>query len=73
MRQTEPKLSEEDRSMIEAIRCKGGHQAREVHRAHVLSSLDRGVSESRIMAVLGMIDFLAFIKESVTGAYAKAR
>jgi putative transposase len=47
-------LSEEDRSTIEAIRCKGVHQAREVNRAHVLSSLDRGVSESQIMAVLGI-------------------
>ena len=54
MRQTELNLSEEDRSVIEAIRSKGLHQAREVNRAHVLSSLDRGISEAQIMAVLGI-------------------
>jgi transposase len=54
MRQTELNLSEEDRSVIEAIRSKGMHQAREVNRAHVLSSLDRGISEAQIMAVLGI-------------------
>jgi|GEM_PF-3309655 hypothetical protein len=37
MRQTELNLSEEDRSVIEEIRSKGLHQAREVNRAHVLS------------------------------------
>lgn len=54
MRQTELNLSEEDRSVIEAIRSKGMHQAREVNRAHVLSSLDRGIPEAQIMAVLGI-------------------
>ena len=54
MRQTELHLNEEDRLTIEAIRSKGIHQAREVNRAHVLSCLDRGVSESQIMAVLGI-------------------
>ena len=54
MRQTELKLSEEDRSVIEGIRSKGRHQAREVNRAHVLSCLDRGISEAQIMAVLGI-------------------
>jgi transposase len=54
MRQTELNLSEEDRSIVEEIRSKGLHQAREVNRAHVLSCLDRGVPESQIMAVLGM-------------------
>jgi hypothetical protein len=54
MRQTELNLSEEDRSVIEAIRSKGLHQAREVNRAHVLSSLDRGIPEAQIMAVLGV-------------------
>ncbi|GEM_PF-4542083 len=43
MRQTELKLSEEDRSVIEGIRSKGLHQAREVNRAHVLSCLDRDI------------------------------
>lgn len=54
MRQTELKLSEEDRSIIEGIRSKGVHQAREVNRAHVLSCLDRDIPEAQIMAVLGI-------------------
>jgi transposase len=54
MRQTELKLSEEDRLNVQDIRSKGLHQAREVNRAHVLSCLDRGVPESQIMAVLGI-------------------
>jgi len=54
MRQTELKLSEEDRSIIEGIRSKGLHQAREVNRAHVLSCLDRDMPETQIMAVLGI-------------------
>ncbi|WP_114971960.1 helix-turn-helix domain-containing protein [Rhodoferax ferrireducens] len=54
MRQTELKLSEEDRSVIEAIRSKGVHQAREVNRAHVLSCLDRDIPEAQIMEVLGI-------------------
>ncbi|MEO8121849.1 MAG: helix-turn-helix domain-containing protein [Rhodoferax sp.] len=54
MRQTELKLSEQDRSAIEAIRSKGVHQAREVNRAHVLSCLDRDIPEAQIMAVLGI-------------------
>ncbi len=54
MRQTELRLSEEDRLIIEGIRSKGLHQAREVNRAHVLSCLDRGISEAQIMAVLGI-------------------
>ena len=54
MRQTELKLSEEDRSIIEGIRSKGLHQAREVNRAHVLSCLDRDIPEAQIMAVLGI-------------------
>ena len=54
MRQTELHLTEEDRAVIEGIRTKGLHQAREVNRAHVLASLDRGIPEAQIMAVLGM-------------------
>jgi len=54
MRQTELHLTDEDRSVVDEIRSKGLHQAREVNRAHVLSSLDRGVPEAQIMAVLGM-------------------
>jgi transposase len=54
MRQTELHLSEEARSIIDGIRAKGLHQSREVNRAHILSSLDRGVPESQIMDVLGV-------------------
>ncbi|NBT93174.1 MAG: helix-turn-helix domain-containing protein, partial [Betaproteobacteria bacterium] len=53
-RQTELHLSEEARSIVEGIRAKGLHQSREVNRAHILSSLDRGVPESQIMDVLGV-------------------
>jgi transposase len=54
MRQTELHLSEEARSIVERIRAKGLHQSREVNRAHILSSLDRGIPESQIMNVLGV-------------------
>jgi Homeodomain-like domain len=54
MRQTELHLTDEDRSVVDEIRSKGLHRSREVNRAHVLSSLDRGVPEAQIMAVLGM-------------------
>jgi transposase len=54
MRQTELHLSEQDRSAIQEIRSKGLHQAREVNRAHILFSLDQGVPEAQIMAVLGV-------------------
>lgn len=54
MRQTELHLTDEDRSLIDAIRSKGLHQSREVNRAHVLSCLDRGIPEAQIMAVLGI-------------------
>ena len=54
MRQTELHLSEADRASINGIRSKGLHQAREMNRAHVLASLDQGVPEAQIMAVLGI-------------------
>ncbi len=54
MRQTELHLTDEDRSLIDAIRSKGLHQSREVNRAHVLSCLDRGIPEAKIMTVLGI-------------------
>jgi transposase len=54
MRQTELHLNEEARSIVEGIRSKGLHQSREVNRAHILSSLDRGIPESQIMDVLGV-------------------
>jgi len=54
MRQTELRLTDEDRSAIDEIRCKGIHHSREVNRAHALSCLDRGVPEAQILEVLGM-------------------
>ena len=54
MRQTPLRLSAQDRLAIDEIRNKGLHQAREVNRAHVLSALDRGISEAQIVAVLGI-------------------
>jgi transposase len=54
MRQTELRLSDEDRELIESYRAKGLHHTREVNRAHVLSALDRGIQEAQIMAVLGV-------------------
>jgi transposase len=54
MRQTELHLTAKDRELIESYRTKGLHHAREVNRAHILSALDRGVSQSEIMAVLGV-------------------
>lgn len=54
MRQTELHLTEEDRLVVDEIRSKGVHHAREVNRAHVLSCLDRGIPEAQILAVLGL-------------------
>lgn len=54
MRQTELHLTEEGRLVVDEIRSKGVHHAREVNRAHVLSCLDRGIPEAQILAVLGL-------------------
>ena len=54
MRQTDLKLSSRDRLIVEEVRSKGVHRAREVNRAHVLWCLDRGVPEAQIMTVLGV-------------------
>jgi len=54
MKQTELHLTDADRFIVEEIRSKGLHRAREVNRAHVLSCLDRGVPETQILKVLGM-------------------
>ena len=54
MRQTELRLTEKDREVIESYRAKGLRHPREVNRAHVLSALARGVPEARIMEVLGV-------------------
>lgn len=42
--------------LSEEIRTKGMHHSREVNRAHALSSLDPGIPESQIMAVLGLVE-----------------
>jgi transposase len=54
MRQTELKLSPQDRATVEAVRGKGVHHSREVNRAHVLACLDEGIPEAQIQAVLGI-------------------
>lgn len=54
MRQTELKLTPQDRHEVDEVRAKGEHMAREVNRAHILAALDAGVPESQIMAVLGV-------------------
>lgn len=54
MRQTELSLSKRDRKVIDALRSKGAHRAREFNRAHILAALDRKVAEHAIMAVLGV-------------------
>jgi hypothetical protein len=53
MRQTELRLTAKDRQVLASFRTKGLHRAREVNRAHILSALDRNVSESQIMDVMG--------------------
>jgi transposase len=54
MRQTELKLTDEERQLIESFRAKGLHHAREVNRAHILAALDRAIPESQIIKVLGV-------------------
>jgi hypothetical protein len=54
MRQTELHLTHEDRLVVNEVRKKGTHTAREVNRAHVLFCLDQGIPEAQIMAVLGI-------------------
>ena len=54
MRQTELRLSPDDRITVEAIRAKGTRPAREVNRAHILLALDRKIPETQVMAVLGV-------------------
>ena len=54
MRQTDLKLTKEDREQIGEICAKGVRQVREVNRAHVLAALDRKVPETCIMQVLGI-------------------
>jgi hypothetical protein len=54
MRQSELRLSKQDRHKVEEFRSRGSHMAREVNRAHILAALDDGVAENQIMAVLGV-------------------
>ncbi len=54
MRQTELSLSKQDRQTLDEFRSQGMHMARELNRAHILAGLDRKISESQIMEVLGV-------------------
>lgn len=54
MKQTETKLTAEDRATLDRFRSKGRHSAREIIRAHILSALDRHVPEAQITQVLGV-------------------
>lgn len=54
MRQTELRLTKQERRAVDAFRSKGAHMAREFNRAHILAALDRKVPEREIMEVLGV-------------------
>lgn len=54
MRQTELRLTKQQRKAVDALRSKGAHRAREFNRAHILAALDRKVPEREIMEVLGV-------------------
>ena len=54
MRQTELRLSKQEREAVEGFRSKGEHMAREFNRAHILAALDRKIPERQIMEVLGV-------------------
>lgn len=54
MRQSELKLSVEDRRAVESFRRKGLHNARALARANILCALDDGIAEAQIMAVLNI-------------------
>ncbi|MGH7949977.1 MAG: helix-turn-helix domain-containing protein [Candidatus Binataceae bacterium] len=54
MQQTALRLTKKVRQVVNGVRLRGLHQAREVNRAHILAALDRQVSEATIMAVLGV-------------------
>ena len=54
MRQTEIKLKQKDRRMLDEICTKGVHMARALNRAHILRALDRKIPEGQIVEVLGV-------------------
>ncbi len=54
MRQTEFRLSRQEREAVRGFRSKGEHMAREFNRAHILAALDRKIPERQIMEVLGV-------------------
>jgi hypothetical protein len=54
MRQTTLQLTDPDRQALKGFRSKGTQPVRSVNRAHILSALDRKVSEREIMRVLGV-------------------
>ena len=54
MRQTELRLSKQEREVVQGFRSKGEHMARELNRAHILAALDRKIPEQQIMEVLGV-------------------
>jgi hypothetical protein len=54
MRQTEFRLSRQERQALQDFRSKGERMARELNRAHILAALDRKIPERQIMEVLGV-------------------
>lgn len=54
MRQIPVHLSEEDRQVLQDLRAKGVHPARQITRAHILAALDQGMADGPIGAVLGV-------------------
>lgn len=54
MRQTELRLSKQERRIVDEFRSKGLHRAREFNRAHILAALDRKVPERHIMELLNV-------------------
>jgi len=54
MRQTTLQLTDPDRQALKGFRAKGTQPVRSVNRAHILSALDRKVSEQEILRVLGV-------------------
>src|SRR5690242_18724317 len=53
-RQTELRLSKQERSVVQAFLSKGTHMAREFNRAHILAALDRSVPERQIIDALSV-------------------